>query len=57
MRLLLIHGKNDKIVPVSHAHKVIAKLKQKENFEYRITDQGHAIDNQTRLYHGLVAPA
>ena len=46
--LLLIHGENDKIVPVSHAHGVIAKLKQKENFEYRITDQGHAIDNQTR---------
>ncbi len=45
--LLLIHGKNDKVVPVSHAIQVIEKLKEKEHFEYRLVNEGHSINYET----------
>ncbi len=45
--LLLIHGKNDKVVPVSHAKQIIERLNEKENFEYRIVNEGHSINYET----------
>ncbi|MCK8522908.1 prolyl oligopeptidase family serine peptidase [Aquimarina sp. D1M17] len=45
--MLLIHGKNDKIVPVSHAYDVIDKLKNKKSFQYHIVNEGHTVHYET----------
>lgn len=40
--LLLIHGKNDRVVPISNATQVIELLTNKKNFTSIINDNGHA---------------
>ena len=39
--LLLIHGKNDKTVPISNTRKLIKKLNKKVNLDTLITNGGH----------------
>ncbi|KAA3628465.1 MAG: hypothetical protein DWQ02_19310 [Bacteroidetes bacterium] len=47
--LLLIHGKNDEVVPLDNAEKIIDLLEGKENFESLITDDGHAFYDWQRV--------
>jgi dipeptidyl aminopeptidase/acylaminoacyl peptidase len=49
-RLLLIHGKYDRVVPLENADKIIRQLKHKENFESIITDDGHGFYNWPMLF-------
>ena len=39
--LLLIHGKNDRVVEISHAERVIERLAGKENFTLILNENGH----------------
>ena len=39
--LFLIHGRNDKVVPLWNAEKVIEELEGLHNFQYEINDNGH----------------
>lgn len=48
-RLLLIHGKNDEVVPLDNAEKIISRLEGKNNFEFLITDDGHAFYDWQRV--------
>lgn len=40
--ILLVHGRNDRVVPVSNATKVAALLEGRDNFEIIINDGGHS---------------
>ncbi|NJB72022.1 dipeptidyl aminopeptidase/acylaminoacyl peptidase [Saonia flava] len=39
--ILLIHGKNDSVVNISHAKAIIDKLSGKDNFEFVLNENGH----------------
>lgn len=39
--ILLIHGKNDNVVNISHAKAIIDKLSGKDNFEFILNENGH----------------
>jgi dipeptidyl aminopeptidase/acylaminoacyl peptidase len=42
--ILLIHGKRDKICPVSHSTRIIDELKDSPSFEFKLMDEGHLLN-------------
>ncbi|MEM9720445.1 MAG: prolyl oligopeptidase family serine peptidase [Bacteroidota bacterium] len=47
--LLLIHGKSDRTVHISHAEHVVEKLRNKENFKPVLVDGGHQLEEWDRV--------
>ncbi len=47
--ILLIHGKNDRVVNVSHAIAIIDGMKDKENFHSELNENGHEFYDWNRV--------
>ena len=47
--ILLIHGKNDRVVNVSHATEMIEKMKGKENFYSELNENGNEFHDWNRV--------
>lgn len=53
--LLMLHGKNDTVVPLAQAELLINELKEKTNFDYHILDTGHRIQETELIREWLEA--
>ncbi|MCR9290121.1 prolyl oligopeptidase family serine peptidase [Saprospiraceae bacterium] len=47
--LFIIHGKNDQVVPIVNAERVIEKFKERDNFDYLLANSGHRVPEMHRL--------
>ena len=51
--LVIIHGENDKVVPIENAVQLLEKLEGKENLEHTFLPAGHIIDHTAEVVNWL----